>query len=773
LPVFRYQGYYALKANLLQVLIKMEYLKEGSKDGYITIDREEKYITYIIANKKYRYSDPEEKVRALTYLKLIYDFKYQPERITLELTMPGRIPDTIADIIVYSDDKKTEPFLVVECKAQEVSDAAFKQAIEQGFAYSAVLKAKYLWVTSGLNDRYYNVEEFGILEREENEIPIIPIFGQKEFKEATYIKSGEGIRGLKELTEDELTRIFKKAHDSLWYGGKRNPSEAFDELNKLIFCKIYDEKITEEDGEDGEPYRFQIFPSDEGDADKLFGRIQGIYAEGRKQDPEVFKDDIRITPQELRTIVGFLAKVNLRDTDLDSKGRAFEIFLKDDIFRGKFGQYFTPRSIVKFIVDVLPIDGKSLVLDPSCDSGGFLLYALDKVREQAKVKFPRDKVKAYNYWHGFAENNLFGIEISDTIARVAKMNMIIHDDGHTNVISFDGLESLDKIHTHALKNKSRSFEKFQKDTFDFIITNPPFGSSVKASERSYLGDYDLGKKNFDWIDTFLKNLNLENLKENQQSEILFLEQYWEFLKAPDNKLNEGGVLAAVIPDSILTNSTTQYVRDWIEENYRIIAIVSLPQTAFMATGAGVKCSILFLLKYPDEQVFQNRSIKTKIQTNIFNKSDLGGELVRLLKEKDYKLKRGDGTIQKIHQELVNLIQALNNQGQVDKKMVKAFELQAKEKIEEHKKTAEFIKWKKEITSEYDERISNMYETMEDAYIEKVQGDITNYPIFMAIAEDIGYDATGRELNKNDLPIIAKELKPFIAAVKAGDESFFD
>src|SRR5665811_1880814 len=116
-------------------------------------------------------------------------------------------------------------------------------------------------------------------------------------------------------------------------------------------------------------------------------------------------------------------------------------------FRGEFGQYFTPRPIVQFIVEALPIKNTSLVLDTSCGSGGFLLHALDKVRRQANIEFPdyesnlEENRAWFEYWHNFAENHLYGIEINEQIARTAKMNMIIHDDGHTNVISEDGLLS--------------------------------------------------------------------------------------------------------------------------------------------------------------------------------------------------------------------------------------------------------------------------------------------------------------------------------------------
>nr|VFK14503.1 MAG: N-6 DNA Methylase [Candidatus Kentron sp. LPFa] len=137
--------------------------------------------------------------------------------------------------------------------------------------------------------------------------------------------------------------------------------------------------------------------------------------EGRKKDPEVFREDIRLTPERLRTVVSYLESINLEDTDLDSRGRAFEAFM-GSFFRGDFGQYFTPRPIVSFVVDCLPIKNDSLVLDTSCGSGGFLLHALDKVRKQANEYHDKSTAKGAvdhcNYWHNFAEKNLFGIEIN-------------------------------------------------------------------------------------------------------------------------------------------------------------------------------------------------------------------------------------------------------------------------------------------------------------------------------------------------------------------------
>lgn len=149
---------------------------------------------------------------------------------------------------------------------------------------------------------------------------------------------------------------------------------------------------------------------------------------------------------------------------------------------------------MQFTTDALPITNESFVLDTSCGSGGFLLYALNKVREKANELYPNYKTdikqsqRHYKFWHDFAEKNLYGIEINEQISRAAKMNMIIHDDGHTNVISADGLLSQDEI------EKITKNTGFKYNHFDFIITNPPFGSSIKSSEKDYLKNYQFGKK---------------------------------------------------------------------------------------------------------------------------------------------------------------------------------------------------------------------------------------------------------------------------------------
>jgi type I restriction enzyme M protein len=533
----------------------MDLIQQGIAKGLIAISEDGKTITYLHQNKKYRYSDPEEQIRAKSYCALVIQYGYFAKYIDFEVRVPRRTPNDLADIVVYEDDKLTSPYIVVECKKSDITEAEFTQAIEQGFGNANSIKAKFLWVTDGTKENFYNVDAYPSMEREENKIADLPRCGQKELSEYKYVKGGKGGFELEVLSEKALTQLFKKAHDAIWRGGKRDPSQAFDELDKLIFCKIWDERKPRKIGE---PYNFQIYSSDKG-TDKLLERIKGIYSEGREKDKEVFKDDIRLDSQELNTVVGYLAPINLNKTDLDCKGRAFETFM-GNFFRGDFGAYFTPRSIVRFIIECLPITHQSFVLDTSCGSGGFLLYALDKVRNQSNqmVKegyFEYDSYEHRKYWHDFAEGQLFGIDISENIARTAKMNMIIHDDGHTNVIAFDGLKNPEQM-AQATKRFG-----FKKQGFDFIATNPPFGSSIKNSQVDYMEDYVLGLKEIDRLDAKLKNLNLNqsNPRDSQSSEILFIEQCHRFLK-------DGGILAMVVPDGVLTNSGSQYVRDWIEEH---------------------------------------------------------------------------------------------------------------------------------------------------------------------------------------------------------------
>ncbi|MCG3136220.1 MAG: hypothetical protein HJJLKODD_00046 [Phycisphaerae bacterium] len=339
-----------------------------------------------------------------------------------------------------------------------------------------------------------------------------------------------------------------------------------------------------------------------------------MYAKEMAREPGVFSEPIKVDDGTLKMCVSHLQAINFNATDLDTKGVAFEQFL-DDFFKGDFGQYFTPREIIEFCVEMLRPTADDMTLDPACGSGGFLLYAMDYVRHEAERRFDEDDPNRKDYWHDFAERRLFGIEINDEISRVAKMNMILHDDGHTNI---SGADALDKF--HVLKESN---SKLKPNAFDMILTNPPFGAMVKETEKgsaymegwellSYIGKGGIGGGDDDPVPGDLK-AGKRDLKKRKsiKTEILFCERVWQFLRPGT------GRAAIVLPDGILTNSSLQGVRDWLLQRFQFLAVVSLPQEAFQHAGAGVKASVVFVRKRAeDEQPDDDEAIFMAVPANI-------------------------------------------------------------------------------------------------------------------------------------------------------------
>jgi type I restriction enzyme M protein len=547
-------------------------VNRGIEKGIITISQDESKVTYHCKrNYSTSFKNPEEKIRASYFSELVLNYNYPVKNIDIEVTVPRRTPEDRADIVVY--DETGSEYLVVECKKDGITDSEFKQAIEQVFGNANSMRAKFASVIAGITKTAFDVSGFKPSEREKNVISDIPVKYGKTPK-YKFIK-GNSDKDLKEVSREELIRALGKSHDTVWQGGKLAPTTAFDEVSKLLFCKLRDEKTTKK----GETYSFQIGTHES--AEEIYKRINAIYQQAKKEDSEVFKEDIRLEPKIVYNVVEHLQELAISKIDLDTKGVAFEKFM-EDFFRGKMGQFFTPRNIINFCIEMMNPTREDLIIDPACGSGGFLLNALDKVRKFSESNY--DEKEAWEHWHKFAMNNLYGIEINDQIARICKMNMIIHDDGHTNVISTDSLRNVDEI---TLIHKD-----FNKNHFDILLTNPPFGATVKSSEKDYLDKYELGRK-----------------KKNQKTEILFIERCLDFVKP-------NGKMAIVLPDGILTNSTLQYVRNFIMEKSQILAVVSLPQFAFTHFGAGVKSSIVFLRKRKDNEKTKDYPIFMAIAEHI-------------------------------------------------------------------------------------------------------------------------------------------------------------
>lgn len=665
--------------EIKNALEQIEYYQEAISKKYIQVSEDYVYIQYFgITETKRRLNTKEELVQLEAFLKLIFDYNYSNKNIAVSQPVKIGSNTAEADIVVYNEED-TKPLIVVECKSSDVNEKVFQMAIEQAYSYAHAMAAKYVWITSGIKNEYFEIEKAFPVKR--TTIPDIPK-KNKEIPQYKYTK-GDKENTPKEVTQDKLKQVFNSVHQALWGGGALSPTTAFDELDKLIFCKIWDERWLERNPETkGQPYNFQIitYPEDkkEGSNNKkakeeLSKRIKALYEKGRVMDPEVFKDDIKLNDDKIYTVVQYLQDINISKTNLDAKGAAFESFMHS-FFRGDFGQFFTPRNIVNFIVESLEIDHKHKILDTSCGSGGFLLAALKEMRHKADKLYPNHETEAheynawYKYWHDFAQSNLYGIEINEQISRVAKMNMIVHDDGHTNVITNDALKKAETIRTENNNNK------FVDNSFDIILTNPPFGANVKANETTYFKSYELAQKNLGILNLKPRAKNEEEnsaYRTNQKTEIMFFERCFNYLK-------EGGFLAIVVPDGILTNSSLQYVRDYIFEKYRIVSVVSLPQHTFTESGAGVKSSVLFLQKHPKKNISKLESALAEIQEKYKNTKD--------------------------------------------------------DKVEE---------------------------TIVKEYKDKVFKIISDYDVLMLEVDNIGYDATGKEIEGNELPEISKKIKSFI------------
>ena len=239
------------------------YIELGLEKRLISFNTDKSRITYVHQKKERNYTNPEEVVQAGTFLRLVLDYNYPVNRIKqfVSVTMGSEVKE--ADIVVYKDDACTIPYILVECKKQDVSEAEFQQAIKQAYSYAYAMagELKYVWVTSGIKSDYFEVDQSS---NTRNQLPDIPQFGVTSIASYKYVYEAQNLPeeagkqrffDLSVIDQSELTRRFKQAHEALWAGGQLNPSEAFDELDKLIFCKIWDERKPRRMGE---PYDFQI-----------------------------------------------------------------------------------------------------------------------------------------------------------------------------------------------------------------------------------------------------------------------------------------------------------------------------------------------------------------------------------------------------------------------------------------------------------------------------------------------------------------------------------
>lgn len=362
------------------------------------------------------------------------------------------------------------------------------------------------------------------------------------------------------LTE-KVENVFFEVHSHIRDIDGLHADEALDEVCKVLYVKMFDEETTA----DGSTYNLQrwVYGSSEEfaavvrylyeDANSYDSRVFGLKIPGYQRSRGVFSSPIRLSGPALVKAVETLQEYTLTGSPTDVKGRAFQKVLGPAV-RSGMGQYFTPEPVVALAVKVLNPTVHDLILDPFCGSAHFLTRCLQQVRHGTAD--PSSKA-----FHEFAFGKLHGIEKSDRMVRVAMTDMRLHGDGHSNIRCTDALLSME------------NYQDIQPESFDAILTNPPFGSLLGPEAMGQLGIFALA--------AYRKTVPLE---------ILGLERCVQFLRP-------GGRLAIVLPDGILANRGTRYVREWLESQGKVRAIVSLPIEAFSPFGANIKTSVLFFRKW--------------------------------------------------------------------------------------------------------------------------------------------------------------------------------
>lgn len=533
----------------------------------------------------------EEYVRQWVLRELIetygYPKEWMGERLIIEEPVKMGSSTKEADISIKNSGRKT--YLYVETKNSGVTQAEFDEARGQLESYLAATHTATIgMVTDG---KRIQVIEKKIDPNDFNFIPDIPSYDKERIRYKSILVreidpeavNNKKKTGLKIITE-KFESILFDCHSIIRDIDGLHDDEALDELSKIMFTKIFDERDICRKPE-GTPFRFQIYGA--GNTEEIASNIRELYEEARSYDlmtnsqkilgyersRGVFKNQIKLSSNALAKVVEKLQDYSFVDTkDADLKGRAFQKVLGAAI-RAGLGQFFTPDEVVKLMVEMVEPEPSDLILDPFCGSGHFLSRCLRYVEDQYVQSL--DEYSKYD----FRFNRLHGIEKSDRMVRIAMTDMMLHDDGHTNIRNTDALLSFDNYPDIVALGGN---ENDTPAVFTKILTNPPFGSIMQGEIGEILGRFQLGHKK--------KSLPLEYIG---------LERCLQFLKPK-------GILAIVLPDGIVTNTSAQFARSWVMSQAKIKAIISLPSETFGPFGTQTKTSIVIMQKYAaDEKITYN------------------------------------------------------------------------------------------------------------------------------------------------------------------------
>ncbi|MDR0522266.1 MAG: N-6 DNA methylase [Planctomycetaceae bacterium] len=547
-----------------------------------------KYKVRCIVRKKSVQLKPEEVVRQLYATKLINDYGYPAERLQFEFPVHFGREVKRADIAVLDEAEKATPYIIVEIKKPTAKDGK-----EQLKSYTHATGAPMAVWTNGEKITFYHRKNPNYFE----DIPDLPKASQKleNVLKAPFtiadLKANDKLlktgKSLKQLIEDMEDEVLANAG-----------IDAFEEIFKLIFSKLYDEKQGWNDKDRNLEFR------NSGLSDtQLKTRINDLFKKANEKWQGVFPADAKIdlAPSHLAICVASLEGVKLFNSNLEVIDEAFE-YLINKSSKGEKGQYFTPRYVIDMCVKMLNPKADETMIDPAAGSSGFPVHTISHVWQQLYKQHGKDGSHLFTdenkpgYCTDYVEAKVFAIDFDDKAVRVARTLNLIAGDGQTNVMLLNTLDftrwdeiTADEDWNDMYNNGFARLKKLQSTkgsnaafNFDIVMANPPFAGEIK--EPKIIHRYDIARK-------FDKSGKDKGYVEKIDRDILFIERNLNFLKP-------GGRMAIVLPQGRFNNSSDKYIRDFIAERCRILAVVGLHGNTFKP-HTGTKTSVLFVQKWDE------------------------------------------------------------------------------------------------------------------------------------------------------------------------------
>lgn len=539
-------------------------------------------VVECLVRKKDIRLNPEEVVRQLFIDKLINEYGYPVSRMKLEFPVYFGREVKRADIVIMDEDRPIVPYVIVEVKKPKLKDGK-----EQLKSYCNSTGAPIAVWTNGEQIAYYNRKDPNYFE----DIRDIPKATQTLMDIISTRWTIEDLRKNDVLQKDRVSlkdKIKDLEDEVLANAGV----DVFEECFKLIFTKLYDELMSTQN-----PTRYLEFTNAGRTEFKLKEAIQELFDKANKKWKGVFEQNskIALSPSHLSICVASLQSVKLFNSNLEVVDDAFE-YLMSKSSKGEKGQFFTPRYVIEMCVRMLNPHKDEKMIDTACGSSGFPVHTIFNVWDKMAEDEGRPKGELFSadqkppHYIEYVQDNIFGIDFDEKAVRVARTLNLIAGDGHTNVLHLNTLD-YDRWDETAkqddwmriyfegfsrLKDLRRG-KGYQEFDFDIVMANPPFAGDVK--ETRILGRYELGK-------------NAQGKMQNKVGrDILFIERNLDFLKP-------GGRMAIVLPQGRFNNSSDKYIREYIAERCRILAVVGIHGNTFKP-HTGTKTSVLFVQKWDD------------------------------------------------------------------------------------------------------------------------------------------------------------------------------